>query len=388
MFFYRFNSGKTPVVSIRRNGNVYRGSIATAKNAIDIGADIRVVSRREGDVYSAHFENVEYRIQNETLLSGLSIWHVTQRKKNGDHYVFRQWKTSWEMSMWPTTSEIDKIQWLVGEHFSPSDTVRNQDQSWYADPCWTLAYQHDGNGNPVQGSFQFLKSALENGHRIKAVFAPNGTFDRSIEPDMTIIIGRENGTESINAMNLNNVSKDSLLSINDDTFWFWQIYIRTTGRVTVYTWDVGRNTTPEGNFDFNADVKWFIDTRTYISKYANDDVGNTVSGTKQDLVDSIFAGADIRLKFDLPVSPPVVFETILVTPDQLKITQPNNTLQITSIEVRASDANPSSNPNSSVWWFNMATTTGKLDVSRWTVGAFEDRGHNSFPSNMNWFVSV
>ena len=38
------------------------------------------------------------------------------------------------------------------------------------------------------------------------------------------------------------------------------------------------------------------------------------------------------------------------------------------------------------WWFTMLTTRGSRDMSRWTVGIHQDRGHSQDTVAMEWFV--
>lgn len=244
----------------------------------------------------------------------------------------------------------------------------------YADSCWQMAYKHDADGNLEDGSLELLRLAVETGHRIKLLI--DGAI--TVEPDQINVRGGH-----INAEILSLVSKQDLKTFTDDVFWDWRV-LTTTGTETSEYFNVGEYFN-RGNTIKRKPMTWFIDTRTWNRVLVNDKDGTVLAGSKQQLIDAILLGAEVRYK--------LTFTSNAIThqADNLEISADGNVgaMHVRSVSLKFTPGSPHevTFQNSPYWWFTIVSTTGKVDISRWTVGEHVNRRHTHLFVKVEWFVS-
>lgn len=238
-----------------------------------------------------------------------------------------------------------------------------------------MAYKHDANGTLEDGSLELLRLAVETGHRIKVLI--DGAI--TVEPDQINVRGGH-----INAEILSLSSKQDLKSFTDDVFWDWRVLTTTGTEASVY-FNVGEYFN-RGNSIKKKPMTWFIDTRTWNRVLVNDKDGKVLAGKKQQLVDAILLGAEVRYK--------LTFTSHATTnqADNLAISDDGNVgaMHVLSVSLKDTPGSPHevTFQNSPYWWFTIVSTTGKLDMSRWTVGEHVNRGHTHLFVKVEWFVSL
>ncbi|KAH3748734.1 hypothetical protein DPMN_183184 [Dreissena polymorpha] len=116
----------------------------------------------------------------------------------------------------------------------------------------------------------------------------------------------------------------------------------------------------------------------------NNKNGSVLSGSKAALLSAVQSGARVRyvLSFDPSTSDVSVHEA-----DNLAVSGSEvSAVHIRSVSLSSLPTEVKFTPEP-YWWFTQSTTTGNVDMSRWTVGEREDRGHSSNTAQTTWFVN-
>jgi len=358
-----------PIYSHTQDGTVIDGSISDVIYATESGADISIVDRSLG--YGVRMDNMEVSFDG-SLASGQSLWHVSERK-NGPNLEF-QGNDYWWFSIWSTDGSVDISRWNIGEHVKRGNSTMKQSMNWYADSCWQMAYKHDQDGNLKDGSLELLRLAVETGHRIKVLI--DGVI--TVEPDQINVRGGH-----INAEILSLVSKQDIKRFTDDVFWDWRV-LTTTGTEGTEYFNVGEYFS-RGSMTKAKAMTWFIDTRTWNRVLVNDADGTILAGSKQTLIDAILAGAEVRYKLSFTSN------AITHQADNLEISADGNVgaMHVRSVSLKFTPGSPYevTFQNSPYWWFTIVSTTGKVDISRWTVGEHVNRRHTNLFVKVEWYVN-
>ncbi|KAH3748739.1 uncharacterized protein LOC127847069 isoform X3 [Dreissena polymorpha] len=237
-----------------------------------------------------------------------------------------------------------------------------------------LAYQHDAAGKQVQGSIDLLLSAVLQGHRVKVMFD-----SITAEPDDVSIQGVH-----VSSVLISIVAKSSndIRAFNASGIWDWRI-LTTTGTETTLRVNVGEYV-EQGRTTGKKAVSWFIDTRPWVQVLVNSKTGSVLSGSKAALISAVQSGARVRyvLSVDPSTSDVSVHEADNLAVSGSEVSAAH--IRSVSLSSRPMEVDFLSNP---FWWFTQSTTTGKLDMSRWTVGEHESRGHISITTQITWFVN-
>lgn len=372
-WFVRQKCNSSPILSVTSEGSVVSGSVAAVVSAVKNAEDIRITS---GGNYAFPADNLEYD-STETTVGAMGIWHVSQmsRMAGGTEIRSFQGNDYWWFHIASSNGQRHMSRWNIGDHVSrgaSSDTVATE---WFSDPCWKQAYKHDGEGNQLSGSLTSLVQAVTDGHKVKLVYK---RF--SFEADELRV---RNGHVTATVLNL--LSKSGVGAFSSNVYWIWK-QISTTGTVRTVRYEVGSNTYVSGTTTESETVAWFIDDREWKNVLNVNSGGIVTSGSKEVLVHSIKNGAEVRYR--------LVFDG---TEEGYSLIQQADNLGISGLEVGAmhvrsvsaaltgtSEVMFQSNP---YWWFLIAASTKRIDMSRWTVGVHEDRGHSSSDANINWFVN-
>lgn len=367
MQWFTKKTGK-PIYSHTQDGTLIRGSVEDVIIAVEAGADIRVVDRCLG--YAVRMDNVEVAL-DKSMAAGQSLWHVSERK-NGPNLEF-QGDDYWWFSIWSTDGDVDVSRWNVGEHVKRGNNSMAQSMNWHSDSCWQMAYKHDPEGNLEDGSLELLRLAVETGHRIK-VLVDNAV---TVEPDQVNVRGGH-----INAEILSLVSKKDIKTFADDVFWDWRV-LTTTGTEGAEWFNIGeyRN---RGSMLSKKSMTWFIDTRTWNRVLVHDEYGTVLAGSKQRLISAIRSGADVRYKLTFSSN------SIIHQADNVEISADGNVgaMHVRSVSLKFTPGSPYevTFQNSPYWWFTIVSTSGKVDISRWTVGEHVNRRHTDLNVKVEWYV--
>ena len=247
-------------------------------------------------------------------------------------------------------------------------------------PCslpWQLAYHHDENGNAVAGWKYSLESAVLSGARVR------------------VVIGNSYSTEADNvhvyrghvfAQLLQHVSKASWDKFQDDAYWWWSI-VSTSGVMQMTRYNVGSNTNRGANYQ-KTSIKWYVKTSALLPQpsYSHLADGSKVQGNLNDLESSVQNGHDIRCVTcvnDKSYSFPVQNVAINSQGDDSDDFVSGQTLDHISVSSGNNEIQFQSN---AYWWFTIVTTRGLRDMSRWTAGKHESRGHTQDTVPIEWFA--
>ena len=265
--------------------------------------------------------------------------------------------------------------WNIGEHKSRGASSDIVSQKWFSDTCWKQIYKHDGEGNQQSGKLSSLVQAVMNGNKVKL------TYKRfSFEAD-EIRIWKGHVCASV----LNSFSKSGVSNFQSSVYWEWK-QICTTGTVRTVRYKVGSNTYVDGITTESETIGWFTDDREWKKVLSTTECGETMSGSKEVLVHAVRNGAEVRYRLQFDGDDIEPGYSLFHQADNMGISgQEIGATHIRSISIeRASEIKFQSNP---YWWFTIISTTRRLDMSRWTVGVHEDRGHTSTHVKVEWFVN-
>ncbi|KAL4220826.1 hypothetical protein ACF0H5_019094 [Mactra antiquata] len=361
-------------VALEQTGenSVMSGNIVDLINDVESGSDVRIVSSRNG--YSVEMDSVEVST-DRSLVVGQSVFYISTTVDDASNYKFEN-NSYWWFTNWATDSTVHASFWNIGEHVSRGNNVYKFPIKWYTESCWQLAYQHDASGNQVQGSLEFLRSAIKAGHRLKIVYG-----DRtSVEPDD---INIRNG--HVTAFIFRMIGKNPQnIKAFDNGVWDWRM-ITTTGTETTLKVNYGEYI-EQGRSNSNIEAKWFVDTRHWKQVLVNSNTGSIISGSKSDLIEAINAGSRVRYLLEFPGKDTVAIKEA----DNLAISGNN----VGAMHVRSVSKGSAHGNNyeyrfavEPYFYFTISSTTGKVDMSRWTVGNHQNRGHSNSQAKIKWFVN-
>ena len=320
--------------------------------------------------YSTQIEHAAYS-RKKKIVGGESIWSVSQTAV-GDHAEFAG-DAFWWFTLWSSEGNVDMSRWRVGEHKSVGQSKAKFEISWYTDTCWQLAYSHDGNGELVDGSLEFLKAAILSGHRVRVVVGPYG-----IEADNLLIRDGH-----ISAQLLGHVSKKDVDAFQSDVYWFWQ-HVATTGEVETIRPKVGDAKYKQLSGGRHS-IKWFIDTRNWKRRISTFNSKSVSRKAKKDLIESILDGSTVRLIIKIDGR-----NTMALQADNLGLNQ--NMSEVSAQSIRnIGHFYPAGSvrefPSVPYWDLTSLTTFGILVQTRWTVGTYESRGFDVRKVDMEWFTN-
>ena len=240
-------------------------------------------------------------------------------------------------------------------------------------PCslpWQLAYSHDIDGNSVKGWKYSLVSAVLSGARVRVVIGTG----YSTEADNVHVHGGH-----VFAQLLQHVSKASWDRFQDDAYWWW-VMVSTNGIMEMTRYNVGSHR-HRGTNRVRRSIEWYVQLAGLLPKpsYSHQANGNGVQGVLYDLESNVKKGQDIRCVSNKRDSFPLQNVAIASqgeyvsgqSLDHISSSRKNNSIGFQS---------------NAYWWFTMLTTRGSRDMSRWTVGIHQDRGHSQDTVAMEWFV--
>ncbi|KAK3596743.1 hypothetical protein CHS0354_036367 [Potamilus streckersoni] len=368
-FVRKLGCREEPLLSHTEDGTVISGNVLTLANAVRSGFDIRAVDRRLG--YTFAIDNLDISI-NSSSVSAQSLWHVSEQR-SGNHFVFQP-DSYWWFTIWSTNGYVHITRWSIGDHSNRGDSVINEPIDWFSDPCWMLAYQSYENGTLADGSLELLVSAVLSGHRVRIV---RGGY--SVEADQINVRGGQ-----VSAQVLSHVSKANITSFQENVYWYWQ-ELSTTGSVRTIRYNVGENTN-RGNSIAVEEMAWYIDTRKWRKVYGTNIQGISTFGNKVDLAKAVREGAEVRYRLYVKDHPN---DSILMQADNLAVNSDGNVgamhvRSVSLVNIETSEVEFQANP---YWWFTIVSTTGRVDISRWTVGEHVDRGHSNEVMGVDWFVN-
>lgn len=144
-----------------------------------------------------------------------------------------------------------------------------------------------------------------------------------------------------------------------------------------YRYNVGAHTSRGATTGTTA-AKWYVKS-SYCQReplYGNNKTGQPTAGKIQDLKNAINAGKEIRAVTDKSYG----FPLQNIAFDETKVAG-----QFLDHVSKTSSGKNIAFQNNAYWWFTMISTSGKRDMSRWSVGSHTDRGHTSDKIGTEWY---
>lgn len=285
-----------------------------------------------------------------------------------ENIVFLQGNDYWWFTLSSTDGSRQMSRWNIGEHVfrgANADTISSQ---WFSYPCWKMIYQHDEAGHQTHGSLSNLIDAVADGHRVKVFYKRS-----SLEADE---VRFRNGHLCISI--LNDLSRASVDSFQSSVYWVWR-QICTTGTVRTVRYKVGSNMYVSGTSSESENITWFVDTREWKKVLITAENGSVSAGSKAVLIHALRNGAELRYRTS---------GSLVQQADNVAIEGEDvGAMHVRSISVSLSGLHEVEFNTNPYWWFTITSTRGNRDMSRWTVGSHQTRGHNSDSVSVEWFVS-
>ena len=365
---YPQSASSDPTYSNDESGNAISGSLSSLRAQVENGADIRGFSSQS---YAFPLQNIAIERKSRAV-AGQTVDHVSQQESSGR--IKFQSRPYWWFTIVTSQGARDMSRWTVGLHQSRGHTNDKVATDWFADPCWELAYRHSNSGTALQGSRSALVQRILAGHRVRIQF-PNDEF-YTIEADNLSI---RNG--HVTAQALKHVSKATHASSTHqaDAHWRW-LMVSTSGTVRVTMYNVGEHK-HVGDQTYKYEIKWFVDSRPWKLVLSNDANGAVLAGSRTALVDAVNKGAAVR---------GVQGNRYAFSAQNLQISSDGQHVQaqtLNHVSMRYTGNNEVEIQPNAYWWFTIVFTSGKRDMSRWSVGEHTDRGHTQDKVPTKWFVN-
>ena len=366
-FTKRQSCDNKPTLSHDQNGVILDGSLAYLMTSIQEGGDIRCSSNR----FSFPVQSVD---MTESFVSGQNVDHVSMTYDAQKKTRVFQNNAYWWFTIHSTLGTRDMSRWTVGEHASRGHTQARVGIDWFADPCWKLVFAHDRHGTPKSGSRADLVNAIKSGARVRVQTSSH----RTAEADNLSV---RNG--HVTAQMLKRVTEHNLTRIADDTAWLWQM-ISTTGKVKSTQYKVGehRHVSTASSYQ---EIRWFVDTKPWKLVYSHDAQGYALEGSERDVVRAVQSGAALRGYYESSPNDfyAFSFQNLRIHGDHV------SGQHLNSVSMQGSQTNNYEmelQPNA-YWWFVIFTTEGRMEMSRWSVGAHASRGLNVITHGLKWFAN-
>lgn len=189
------------------------------------------------------------------------------------------------------------------------------------------------------------------------------------------------------AQALMHVSKSGWNGFQSNVYW-WFVLVCTTGNVHMSRWYVGAHT-KVSETQTTVHITWFVrlfgncelgDFKPLLCSEKN---GSATCGNKNALADAVDNGADVRVLNHIN--------------SQSGYMTPFSNIDINSNVVagqylwhvsQTHSGNHIDFQSDAYWWFTMLSTGGTRDMSRWSVGSHQDRGHTSDKVALEWFADT
>ena len=212
-----------------------------------------------------------------------------------------------------------------------------------------------------------------SGARVRVVIAVANSY--STEADNVHVHG-----DHVFAQLLQHVSKASWDRFQNSAYWWWVI-VSTSGVMQMTRYNVGSNT-HRGTDSRKTSIKWYVKTSALLPQpsYSHLADGSKVQGNLNDLETSVQNGHDIRCVSEKKYSFPI--QNVAINSQGVKFVS-GQTLDHVSV---SSGNNQIQFQSNAYWWFTVVTTRGLRDMSRWTVGKHESRGHTQDSVPIEWFA--
>lgn len=197
----------------------------------------------------------------------------------------------------------------------------------------------------------------------------------STEADSVQVFGHH-----VFAQLLQHVSKASWDKFQGNAYWWWVI-VSTNGNMEMTRYNVGSDT-HRGTNDKKVSIWWYVQTSSFVPRpsYSHLADGSAVQGNLTNLVNSVKSGHEIRCvtakKYAFPL------QNVAINSQGVNFVSGQN---VDSISMKTS-GNVIKFQSNAFWWFSVVTTRGLRDMSRWTVGIHQPRGHNQDKVANEWFA--
>lgn len=237
---------------------------------------------------------------------------------------------------------------------------------------WKLALHNDANGNVLSGSKYSLMAAVLSGARVRVIIGTS----YSTEADNVHVFGNH-----VFAQLLQHVSKASWDRFQDNAYWWW-VFVSSNGVMQTTRYNVGSNY-HRGTNSQKTSIKWYVQANTFIPKptYSHLASGYKVQGSLTELESSVQNGSDIRCVSSKGYSFPL--QNVAINSKGVNFVS-GQTLD--HISTTSSSNNLLQFQSNAYWWFTIVTTRGLRDMSRWTVGIHQSRGHTQDTVAIEWFA--
>ena len=361
--------------------NVNPMNLEDLRRAVLTGYDIRIKTG-SGDKTKSVLQN-SVEITNGRDVAGQNIWQMVTQFV-GKHVEFSD-NLKWQFTISSTEGTLDKSLWVVGEHTPAGLDTEDLFGDWYVDPCWQHVYTNDEHGNEVDGSLEFLKVAVDAGHRVKVVIG-----NLSMEASNVQI-----STVHVRAQFLDRLTKESPKYFTNEAKYIWQM-VHTTGKVLTRKFYVGSTTIDRTNEEMTT-IRWFIDSRSWKKVLSTDSTGAITFGSKAELRKAILKGAAVRVAIQvctLTRATPRsryrrVCEWMYMNADNVEL-GPNEevaaqlTRRVSTKQVNTQESDIKATPS---WEFTIVTTKSIIHYAKMRVGEHINDGQVLAYSLVSWFVS-
>ncbi|KAL9972372.1 hypothetical protein ACROYT_G018657 [Oculina patagonica] len=160
-------------------------------------------------------------------------------------------------------------------------------------------------------------------------------------------------------------------------------HVSTSGSMQMTRYNMGSNTHRGTNSaSMKKSIKWYVQTSGFLlmPSYSHLADGSKVQGSLNNLESSVQNGHEIRCVSSKRYSFPIRNVAINNQGDKFVSGQSLDHISVSS------SSNLIQFQSNAYWWFTVVTTRGLRDMSRWTVGTHQSRGHTQDTVGNEWFA--
>ncbi|KAH9487996.1 hypothetical protein Btru_066793 [Bulinus truncatus] len=254
-------------------------------------SEMRGVMKDRGYAFTMENTHADYATKH---ISAQSLSHVSQSYTDTGGIVFREQPYHW-LSSWETTGRRDSARWTMGNMKPLKHTNDFVALQWFSDSCWTIVYEHDKNGNPIQGSFEMLKTFVKMGYRVRVNFDGYTLEANSVlvAPDDVIV------AQTSAEMARRGGSDVDKTFFNTKTRQVYRL-VHTTGVVRSHLYFI-ENGQLSAKSTENFQITWSVDTRPWSPVVRMDSKNNVTSGNVTSLIYAMDTSS-IRVKVEIKES--------------------------------------------------------------------------------------
>lgn len=220
------------------------------------------------------------------------------------------------------------------------------------------------------GDLSTLTHAVQRGANVKAAYLTTGYVSGftniAISGDGQSLAGQY-------PWHVSQTNVGNHIEYQRNPYW-WATIWSTTGRLEMSRWNVGEHSS-RGHDHENTAMQWFVDS-CWTLAYSHDSTGRRLDGSLDFFVGAVLAGRRVRVKMS---------ETYFVETDNVYVRNGHVSAQLLG---HLSKKDTYSFQSDVYWYWQIASTTGDVETTRYNIGSTKHRGNSNAKASIEWYIET